>query len=266
MTGKFSAMAIVFITAMNVFSESKDTLSTKEIFRPQILPKGMWQLNSNKNFDFNVSTETEFLDMKEDVSFYLTTFVPARAYSDKLMMNSFPFPYFKYRISKFDILDENSTWTKKPSVVLGFGIPGLEVYRHERKNGYAVYRVNIPLEIDISLKKILNNKLFWLGNISIGNMFILNPFENFAHGTVYNTLGIQLTEKGCLNFGYEFSSSSSYTNNDIIMNHSVPVSLKVNINKSITAAIGSGISIFHNPSDNYTSIFWPVYTNITCQW
>ncbi len=252
MKGYKRSIAFLFVCAMSVFSRSEDTLSTQEIFRPLILPRGMWQLYADRNMSFSAGG---YPDRPTHFSIFHSSFIPAHSFSDRFMMNAFPFPSFVFRISKYDILDKNKKWTKRPSITVNFGISNVLLEHME-----------FPVNLQIRLKKLISEKTYYYLILGAGSWFRASQPINFSGG-IRNGLGIQLSLKTCLTIAYSFFAIDRYVDPfPLYLGHSIPIGLRVNINKNISVNIRSGVDLSQDINNDKLYINLPVIAGFTCQW
>jgi len=258
-------LAFITLVSFSIYGKSEDTLSTKEIFRPQILPKGMWMLTANKDFNFNVVTTFKD-DDGEIYVFNILTLIPAHSLSNRIMMPVFPLPFFNTRISKTDILDENKHWTKKPSIVLGFGISGFNCFRNDYSESHA-YRIGLPLELSLTVKKLFSERVYYVGKISGLDYFLINPVENYAISFIYNSIGFQFNEKIYSTIGYSLRGMGLVKEVKLItIGHDVPIEVGFHINKNVTITINFDLYIAQHGKTYIQEVQFPLAVGFTCQW
>lgn len=258
-------LVITFYVSIS-FGRSEDTLSTREILRPLILPKGMWQLTGGREFNFNVTSDANIVNAK---SLSITTFLPAHSYSKRMMMPIFPLPYFRILLSKTDIPLKGGDIFKKPSVTLDIGVSNYNIYREEIRESWATYRTALGFYAGLNLKKVINDKLFYYGKTGVHNNFIFTPTENYLIAFLDNELGIQNTDILCTEIKYGVYGSARTDDYKIdypTMIHELAIGFIINVSNYVSLNIQQEITFFHSFSYDFNEIHLPFYAGFKCQW
>ncbi len=176
----------LFVSAV-AWSRDADRYPLREIDRPLILPKKMWQELLVQNTVIHVENGSPIVD--NDVLFGFLPYLPSYSITDNLEWMYLPAPIFKYLLTHNNINPENGPIVTGLSVTVEGGLSAL-VSSYEGTHFYSNFGV--------SAKKPTLHWLWWTGD-----MLAYCQDLNISSMEFVNGLGFQLTDRayGKLDYG-----------------------------------------------------------------
>lgn len=158
----------------------------REIDRPLILPKNLWQERLMQN-SFFTSDEGSFEKMGSTPEGFMPS-LPAYSLTDNLLWEAVPAPLFRYLVTRNNITAESGPAVKDFSLTLD---GGLHAYV------YAMGKSTFMSRLGVSAKKPMFNRLWLQGSAS-------TYFDNadFQAASSSVGLGFQLTDRTHLTSAY----------------------------------------------------------------
>ena len=232
--------AMVGSMAFLAWSANAGRYPTRQIDRPLILPRKMWQENLVQNSVFHLADESAYYPYDQPVGFLPT--LPAYSQTDNLMWAALPAPLFRYLVTHNNITAENGPAVKDFSLTLDGGVTGF---------AYSARATAFFTTWGFSAKKPMLNWLWWEGNFQS----TLDYLELSGLGGTVG-LGFQLTHRMhmvshySLNFFPEMENRNDGDAEGVY--HSLSLLAAVNFNSNISlgcqsALVAGSESLVWNP-------------------